>query len=229
MPLPRAKRVLILALDGVRLDHITPQLTPHLLSSLTAYQDLDALTSRITVSQQGWLSALTGHWPDTHQVLEFEMRGCAKPTLFDYAQHSLVMSQWDSMLHFCCMRGVMERVVKQQQQQHNTRRISVKKVTSDDDVVDELMRRFEQQQDDDDFDVIFAHFDDVDATGHEHGWASEEYVAAVRRMDDRLKRVLDVVFMVDGGRRSRGEGANVEDDWLVIAVSDHGGGYSLLL
>ncbi len=60
--------------------------------------------------------------------------------------------------------------------------------------------------------LVFLHFADPDSAGHRYGWMSDEYMAAVKRADRCLDRVLRTID--DGGRASR---------TLLITTSDHGG------
>jgi arylsulfatase A-like enzyme len=60
--------------------------------------------------------------------------------------------------------------------------------------------------------LLFLHLADPDLAGHDHGWMSEEYGAAVRRADRALARLLaaaDTAFGPDG--------------YTAILTSDHGG------
>jgi hypothetical protein len=65
-------------------------------------------------------------------------------------------------------------------------------------------------------DVIFLHFDDVDAAGHASGFhpSVPQYLAAIERTDTYAGQVLAAI-------RARPTYAN--EDWLVIVTSDHGG------
>jgi predicted AlkP superfamily pyrophosphatase or phosphodiesterase len=60
--------------------------------------------------------------------------------------------------------------------------------------------------------LLFVHLADPDLVGHEHGWMTEEYGAAVRTADRALARILaaaDAAYGIDG--------------YAVIVTSDHGG------
>jgi arylsulfatase A-like enzyme len=60
--------------------------------------------------------------------------------------------------------------------------------------------------------LLFLHLADPDLAGHDHGWMSEEYGAAVRRADRALARLL-----------AAAETAFGPDGYTVILTSDHGG------
>jgi arylsulfatase A-like enzyme len=60
--------------------------------------------------------------------------------------------------------------------------------------------------------LLFVHLADPDLAGHDHGWMSEEYAAAVQTADRALARILaaaDAAFGAGG--------------YTVILTSDHGG------
>jgi predicted AlkP superfamily pyrophosphatase or phosphodiesterase len=61
-------------------------------------------------------------------------------------------------------------------------------------------------------DALFLFLDGPDAAGHEHGFESDDYEAAVRDADRAIGRLLDAI-----AARPRSE------DWQVIVTTDHGG------
>jgi predicted AlkP superfamily pyrophosphatase or phosphodiesterase len=62
-------------------------------------------------------------------------------------------------------------------------------------------------------DASFVYFGQVDETAHEHGAIGVEYAQAVRRVDDHLFGLIEVI----GGRAER-DG----EDWSVVITTDHG-------
>lgn len=60
--------------------------------------------------------------------------------------------------------------------------------------------------------LFFVHLADPDLTGHDHGWMSEEYGAAVQTADRALARIL-----------SAADAAFGRDGYTVIVTADHGG------
>lgn len=63
-----------------------------------------------------------------------------------------------------------------------------------------------------DFDLIFVYLGFTDATGHKHGWMSEEYFDAISNADACIGRVLNAI-------KERG-GA---EETTTLVLSDHGG------
>jgi arylsulfatase A-like enzyme len=60
--------------------------------------------------------------------------------------------------------------------------------------------------------LVFVHFADPDSAGHRHGWMSDEYVAAVHDADACLEDVMAIIE--HGGKMDR---------TLLVVTSDHGG------
>jgi predicted AlkP superfamily pyrophosphatase or phosphodiesterase len=59
---------------------------------------------------------------------------------------------------------------------------------------------------------MFIHFDDVDHAGHDFGWKSQEYFAAVEKVDQLIGGLLDAL-----------EETRLRKQTLVIMTADHGG------
>lgn len=65
-------------------------------------------------------------------------------------------------------------------------------------------------------DVIFLHFDQVDAAGHASGWGSAPYNAALQTVDGYVGSIMSAI-------NTRPGVASGNEDWLVIVTADHGG------
>lgn len=61
-------------------------------------------------------------------------------------------------------------------------------------------------------DALFLFLDGPDAAGHDHGFGSPEYVAAVTDADRVIGRLLDAIAARPSG-----------DDWQIVVTTDHGG------
>ncbi|MGL5808751.1 MAG: alkaline phosphatase family protein, partial [Nocardioides sp.] len=59
----------------------------------------------------------------------------------------------------------------------------------------------------------FVHLSAVDRAGHEHGWLSREYLAAVRATDRRLGRIMKKIEATQWRRRHT----------VMLVTTDHGG------
>ncbi|MDX2206474.1 MAG: alkaline phosphatase [Gemmatimonadales bacterium] len=60
--------------------------------------------------------------------------------------------------------------------------------------------------------VIYLHWPDADDAGHAHGWMSEGYAQAVRRLDESVGRVLDATGVLH------------DPETVIMFMADHGGG-----
>jgi hypothetical protein len=65
-------------------------------------------------------------------------------------------------------------------------------------------------------DVIFLHFDQVDAAGHNYGWGSLQYNLAIQNVDSLIGNLISAL------NARPGVVAGTEN-WLVIITADHGG------
>jgi predicted AlkP superfamily pyrophosphatase or phosphodiesterase len=61
-------------------------------------------------------------------------------------------------------------------------------------------------------DLLFLHLDAVDHAGHEHGWSSPEYAAAVEQADALIGSVVDAVAV-----------ARLTPGTAILITADHGG------
>ena len=64
-------------------------------------------------------------------------------------------------------------------------------------------------------DIIFVHFDELDAAGHAFGFSSDvpEYSSKLNTLDTYVENLFNTI----NTKRLAGE------DWLIMVVSDHGG------
>lgn len=87
----------------------------------------------------------------------------------------------------------------------------------DDRVAEEAVRALGR----DPLDFAFVYFGHVDECGHDHGWMSEAYLAAIANADRCVGRVLDaapeatVVLLADHGGHERTHGTEHPDDMTI--------------
>lgn len=60
--------------------------------------------------------------------------------------------------------------------------------------------------------LVFVHFPDSDAVGHDHGWGSPEQIAQIEKTDGQIARVLRAL-----------DEARIRESTVVILTADHGG------
>lgn len=61
-------------------------------------------------------------------------------------------------------------------------------------------------------DLSLVYFCEADLVGHEHGWMSAPYIAAIERMDHALGRVVEALRL-----------ARIQDSFTWLVLADHGG------
>ncbi len=61
-------------------------------------------------------------------------------------------------------------------------------------------------------DLLFIHLDDLDHTGHSHGWGSPQYLTGINDIDTLVGNLLDALV-----------NNQLVDDTVVLLTSDHGG------
>ena len=201
IPPPRASRVLILSIDGLRPDAIAMAPMPTLMALMqnSAYS-LSAQTVLPSVTLVSHSSMLTGLCPDKHGVdwNDYEPeKGYAHGTdLFDLA-------------HANGLQTVM--YVGKEKLRQVTEPASTDSFVfiNDRDLVitEQLLADFPQ-----DFGVLFIHFPTPDWMGHEYGWLSEEQLSVIRRSDEALGQILGALDERD-----------LRDETLIIISADHGG------
>ena len=205
------RRVLIVGVDGLRPDALKAAKTPHFdrLISEGAFSD-QALTGRVTKSAPGWASMLTGVWSDKHGVTSNDYsstwRGLAQyPALVTRLESlcpervSVSLANWSGIDLFLHPRADFK--VRRETERLTDDEVAWRAV--------ELLRTKSPE-------VVFLHFDDVDAAGHKHGFdpASAEYRSAIEVVDARVGKIVKAV-----DERSKRH----HEDWLILSSSDHGG------
>jgi len=200
-PLPAARRVLIISLDGLRPESIAAAPMPNLqaLMQISAYT-LSAQTIFPSATLPAHTSMLTGLCPAKHGVDWNDYlpeKGFAKgPSLFEIA-------------HSAGLQTVMfvgKEKLRQITEPANT---DIFRYINDRDVV--IAQRITEEFPVD-FGVMFVHFPTPDAMGHVYGWMSPQYISVVQRADEAIGTLLK--DLDDHGLRQ---------ETIVIITADHGG------
>lgn len=198
---PRASRVLILSIDGLRPDAILTAPMPNLLDLMqkSAYT-LNAQTIFPSATLPSHASMLTGLCPSKHGVNwndYLPLLGYADGTdLFDVAHENGLQT----------VMYVGKEKLRQITEPSST---DVFVYVNDRDLVltDRLIADFPQE-----FGVLFVHFPLVDGMGHEYGWMSPEQLSVAYRADEALGNLLAEL-----------DARGLRDDTLIIVTADHGG------
>jgi hypothetical protein len=200
-PTVRAKRVIILSIDGLRPDAISLAPMPNLLALMqsSAYS-LSAQTVYPSVTLVAHASMLGGVCPAKHGVDWNDYlpeRGYAQGTdLFDIA-------------HAAGLRTDMIVGKKKLIQVTEPSSLDSFRFINDRDTVimERLLEDFPE-----DFGVLFIHFAIADGMGHSYGWLSPQQFSVLFRADQALKQLLDAL-----------DARNLRSETLLIVTSDHGG------
>ena len=200
-PPPRARRVLILSIDGLRPDAIglTPMKHLQKLMQSAAYS-LNAQTVYPSVTLIAHASMLTGMCPSKHGVDWNDYlpeRGYAQGTdLFDIA-------------HAAGLKTYMYVTKKKLEQLTEPSSLDKFVFVNDRDTVltKRLLEEFPQ-----DFGVLFIHFGITDGMGESYGWLSPQQLSVLYRADQALQQILDEL-----------DARNLRHDTLIIITADHGG------
>ncbi len=206
-----AKKVLVIGIDGLRVEALPVARTPNLdrLISSGCISEL-ALTGAITVSGPGWSSMLTGVWMDKHNVRDNSFEGGELqryPHFFarlkavrpDAVTVSIV--DWIPIDEYILgTTGADIRYVCDYRDDGDA------KMTTE---AVGALGNFDP-------DAMFVYYADLDVAGHDHGFhpSVPAYIAALERVDSQVGTVLRAV-------RERPD--YEREDWLVIVSTDHGG------
>jgi predicted AlkP superfamily pyrophosphatase or phosphodiesterase len=200
-PAPRARRVVILSIDGLRPDAIALAPMQNLLELMQngAYS-LSAQTTYPSVTLSSHASMLTGTCPSKHGVNWNDYmpeNGYAQGTdLFDIASAAGLRTD---------MYVTKKKLVQLTEPSSLDNAVFV----NDRDLVlmERLLEEFPQ-----DFGVLFIHFGISDGMGHSYGWLSPQQFSTLYRADQALGQLLDEL-----------DARNLRSETLIIVTADHGG------
>jgi predicted AlkP superfamily pyrophosphatase or phosphodiesterase len=206
-------RVLVIGIDGVRLDVLRTARTPHLdaiaAKGFLAPVRIDDATP--TWSGPCWATIATGVSAAKHGITHnvFTDHHLADhPDFLTLASLAgkrtyLSVGSWEPLATAACGGPLFAA----------PDRVTFTSYGLDCDRGDEAATTdAERELQASDYDVAFVYLGDVDETGHERG-IGPEYHEAVERADTRVGRLLAAL----GGRPSY-----ADERWTVIAVTDHG-------
>jgi arylsulfatase A-like enzyme len=200
-PVPLARRVLILSIDGLRPDVISLAPMPNLLNLMqnSAYS-LTAQTIYPSSTLPSHASMLTGYCPAMHGVdwndYDPEQGYAIGTDLFDIAHAAGFQTSM-----FVGKKKLQQLTAPESVDQfvYVNDRESV--------LVDRLLEEFPTH-----FGVLFIHFPLVDGMGHEYGWLSPEQFSVAFHADEAFGRLLAEL-----------DARNLRGETLIIVTADHGG------
>ena len=200
------KKVLVIGIDGCRADALSLANTPTIDNLISnGIFSPDALNDDITVSGPGWSAILCGVWSNKHLSFDNSFSGTDYvnyPPVFKYIE------DFDNSLHtvsICNWNPINDYIV----QNHADLKLNV---SSDSSVSAEAANYITNH----DPDFLFLHFDNVDHVGHSYGFSPNvsQYITAIEEVDILLSPIMQSIFQRPN---------YVNEDWLVLLTSDHGG------
>jgi len=205
------RKVLLIGIDGFRSDAMLQNNAPFMFG-LSTDEDVYFTNSHkiesITYSGPNWSSILTGVHYNKHGVSGngFDNPNFDKyPTFFNYIESVDSSINTASIVNWTPINTHILSSVTD---------FSPELSVQDIEVYDQVQNLLSNDAPFD-ADIVFVHFDDLDAMGHTYGYSSDlpEYSNAINTIDSYVENIFNTI----NTKRSNGE------DWLVMIVSDHGG------
>ncbi len=217
----KSKHVLVIGVDGVRVDGLLSASTPTLdglIASGTATYDgfaggeLDTATEQPTFSGPGWSSILTGVWVDKHGVTNNGLQGAR----YDEYPHFFARvreTKPDAYLSsFVTWQPIHDILMESVEADEAFSPMVATSAEADAAVTSAVVEHLQAQTPD----VVFVHLDEVDHRGHVSGFSPvvPEYLGAIEVVDAQIGQMLDTI---------RARPTYTMEDWLVLVTTDHGG------
>jgi predicted AlkP superfamily pyrophosphatase or phosphodiesterase len=202
---PQKKKTLLIGIDGLQFEKIAETATPNFdrfyIKKGYTGGEFGTDTQQKTSSGPSWMTILTGVWNDKHGIEDnTKDKLCESPSIFKMLKkhngnfYVSSVSTWKNINIF----------LKDDMYHTNFSAQGGNDVLSTELTIDQIT--------DYDADFSFVHLDDIDHAGHTYGFGSA-YDTAIKRIDDLIGRMLDVVEQREH---------KYHEDWLVILVTDHG-------
>jgi predicted AlkP superfamily pyrophosphatase or phosphodiesterase len=213
--------LLLVGIDGLRLDLATEERAPH-LRALMARGTATRMTMAVpTISGPCWATLLTGATVEEHGVVDNGFVGsrlAAIPDLLsraffaDPTRTTFAAAAWPPLVDPAGVGPVVH--TRDEQRRAERHRVVVRDGetygyrTTDAEIADFAVAGLFAAGPD----VSFVYFSGVDEAGHVHGAMGAAYAEAMTRTDAHLGRMLEVV-------EHRAQGGEA---WLVAVTTDHG-------
>lgn len=213
---PRCPKVLLIGVDGIRVDILQAAKTPN-FDALAAAGEL-SLSARIrpnTVSGPGWSSMLTGVWMDKHGVENNDFSSSRYEKYPDFLTRiesvrpelsTLAILDWPPLgttQDGGPLVGSQVDLV-----------VNVNGDTIGYGPADELSTEMAAQRlRDGDPDATFIYLGDTDVVAHDTSSLSDEYRTAIETADRQVGMLVEAV---------RARPTYDQEDWLILSSSDHG-------
>ncbi|MCG8466752.1 MAG: alkaline phosphatase family protein, partial [Gemmatimonadetes bacterium] len=211
-----AKKVLLIGIDGVRVDALARADTPHLdrLAAEGAFSG-EGQTTRPTISGPAWSSMLTGVWPEKHGVRnnQFQNRRYdAFPSFLSRVEalrpelNTFIALDWLPLVSETS-GGLIPLDEVDRSAIHDGYELGWAEADEAGAVAAvEAIASWDP-------DVAFVYLGNPDETSHAIGSIGPEYIAAIELADRHVGWMLDAV---------RSRDSYESEDWLVLVSTDHG-------
>ncbi|MFG2910219.1 alkaline phosphatase family protein [Kitasatospora sp. NPDC048286] len=224
-PTPAARtRILLIGIDGLRWDLTADSTAAPTLRAMAEEGHLMPMTMEVpTMSGPGWSSILTGTTHAQHGIRDNSFVGhrlhhhpdlLSRAFYQDQTTRTFAAAGWPPLVSPDGLGPVVHQRAEQQKAGLHTVVARDGEVHGfvriDAEITDFALAALTSHRSPD---VSFVYFCDVDDAGHVYGARTEEYQAALSRVDRHVARLRHAVHTraVDHG-----------EDWLVVIVADHG-------
>jgi hypothetical protein len=206
---PVARRIVLVAIDGLPADALDPAVHPGLMPTLTSLAEGGAVAPRVrsvepTLSVPANLSMLAGEGPPSHQLYSEELEFTPEMNRLD-PLFRIGLRQGRSTAAVLAGNGHLARFddILECRLAFGFDRVTVVPGGASA-VVDSVLPLLAE----DGSEMLFVHLSDPDVAGHASGWGSDVWKAAVTEADRHLARIAGAL----------------PPDALLAVVAAHGGG-----
>lgn len=205
------RKVLVIGIDGFRSDAMQEAITPFIDSiskENSAYYTPYHIVEEYTWSGPNWSSILNGVHINKHNVKDnsFDDHNYnTYPPFFAYIKeansnlNTAAIVNWTPINNFILSDFVDYAPVE----------------SMNDSIVFENAKKVLIDSSPLNPDILFLHFDELDAAGHNYGFSP--YIQEYKNTLNNLDLYVENLFKIIKSKRIKGE------DWIIFIVSDHGG------
>ncbi|WP_436774796.1 alkaline phosphatase family protein [Yinghuangia sp. YIM S09857] len=207
----KADKVLVIGLDGARLDKVrsanAPALQQLMTQGMTAHSMLYAGPMAESSSGPGWTTLATGVWPDKHGVRDNSFNGANRGAYPDFmtrletadpTNSTFVDATWSPIPAASGGGPIFSAAT------------DVRIAGGPDTTTAATAARVLAERGPD---ASYVVLDDIDHAGHSQGADSRMYKTAIEAKDAEVRMLLDAI---------RGRATYAQENWLVMVTSDHG-------
>lgn len=217
-------RIILLGIDGLRWDLAADSPAAPALRAMAAEGELQPMVMEVpTMSGPGWSSILTGTTHAEHGVKDNSFVGhrlfnhpdlLSRAFYQDLSTRTFAAAGWPPLVSPEGLGPVIHQRLEQQKAGLHT---VISRdgethgfVSIDAEITDFTLAALTSHRVPD---VAFVYFCDVDDAGHVYGARSEQYQAALARVDRHISRIRQAV-------QARAD--EHAENWLLVVVADHG-------